>query len=199
MFCAGFLVSDSWVVTLASCSIYNNTYVRAGSESYQSGGVISYIEETILHPDFDLGTFDSDIALYKLKTPLTGENIRPLVLPDPKNVSIASGDSFIIAGWGQTTAADITFSDVLQEINVPAVTKDDCRQVYGRLVTENMICGGGDEAKGPCGGDEGVPVLWKGQPVGLVCYIYHCARTGFPIIFTNIVNFVDWIHEVIET
>lgn len=132
----------------------------------------------------------------RLQPPVAGDNIKPITLPDPNNMTIESGDTFTVAGWGHTHSFLNILSDYLLEVNITAYSTEDCKKIYGDVIVDNMICGGGikDGIKGPCGGDEGGPVLLDGIPVAMVSLYYDCSL--YPSIFTNLLNYVTWIKDV---
>jgi len=80
---------------------------------------------------------------------------------------------------------------------VPVVSGTVCREIYGEeTVTANMFCAGELETGGrdACKGDSGSGAVDEsGALVGLVSWGYACARTGFPGVYTQVGNYVDWI------
>ena len=54
-----------------------------------------------------------------------------------------------------------TYPDGLQEVTVEILNNTDCSQLYGPIITENMMCTSGKNAKGSCFGDSGGPAIVK--------------------------------------
>ena len=52
-------------------------------------------------------------------------------------------------GWG-TTSYGGDSSSVLQEVEVPVVTNEQCKTTMGSGITDGMICAGGVEGKDGC-------------------------------------------------
>ena len=58
------------------------------------------VEQVILHEEFDLNTFDNDVALLKLTTPIAWSNyVSPVCLPPPM-YELAPDTRCVITGWG---------------------------------------------------------------------------------------------------
>jgi len=58
------------------------------------------VAKVFLHPDFNLDTFDSDVALLRLNTPVTwSSTVSPVCLPPP-DYEFQSTTQCIITGWG---------------------------------------------------------------------------------------------------
>jgi len=58
------------------------------------------VAKVFLHPDFNLDTFDSDVALLRLNTPVTwSSTVSPVCLPPP-DYEFQSTTQCVITGWG---------------------------------------------------------------------------------------------------
>jgi len=58
------------------------------------------VAKVFLHPDFNLDTFDSDVALLRLNSPVTWSSaVSPVCLP-PYDYEFHSTTQCFIAGWG---------------------------------------------------------------------------------------------------
>ena len=54
-----------------------------------------------IHPDYDKNKKDNDIAILKLKTPLTfNDNVQPACLPDANFHPDIYGGIGVVSGWG---------------------------------------------------------------------------------------------------
>jgi len=84
----------------------------------ESHRVAHTVAKVFLHPDFNLDTFDSDVALLRLNTPVTwSSTVSPVCLPPP-DYEFQSTTQCVITGWGvagqtssshTTTASDACF------------------------------------------------------------------------------------------
>ena len=62
----------------------------------------SNVDEITNHPNYDADTNDNDIAILKLKKPLTfTKDVQPACLPDP-SFSPEEGELGVVSGWGRT-------------------------------------------------------------------------------------------------
>ena len=60
------------------------------------------LKQVISHPNYNAYTFDNDIALMELDSPVTySDYIRPICLPAPQHV-FPAGNTVYITGWGAT-------------------------------------------------------------------------------------------------
>ncbi len=60
------------------------------------------LKQIIPHPNYNAYTFDNDIALMELDSPVTySDYIKPICLPAPQHV-FPSGNTVYITGWGAT-------------------------------------------------------------------------------------------------
>lgn len=80
------------------------------------------VAKVFLHPDFNLDTFDSDIALLRLNTPVTwSSTVSPVCLPPP-DYEFHSTTQCVITGWGvagETSSSHAaTASDLFYSVSV---------------------------------------------------------------------------------
>ena len=55
-----------------------------------------------------------------------------------------------------------------------------------------MICAG-EAGKDSCQGDSGGPMTCSGKHCGIVSWGYGCAAAGYPGVYAETSNFIDWI------
>ncbi|KAL0168827.1 hypothetical protein M9458_037049, partial [Cirrhinus mrigala] len=61
-----------------------------------------YLKQIIPHPYYNAYTYDNDIALMELDSPVTySETIRPICLPSSETI-FPTGETVSISGWGAT-------------------------------------------------------------------------------------------------
>ncbi|XP_070562117.1 transmembrane protease serine 2-like [Ptychodera flava] len=187
--CGGTILNKEWVVTAAHCVSIRN------------------VVEIIPSPHYDPKTFDADIALLKLDTPVAfTKYIRPICLPLNDNVVTDQEDLAVVVGWG-TTSKRRRSSDVLREAYLPIVNQQTCVASYERsyVVTDNMFCAGYQTGRfDSCEGDSGGPLMLQDERSQRY-YLYGIVSWGRPGqcavrdsygVYVNVSNFTPWIQEI---
>jgi len=116
--------------------------VRYNTLNSGSGATIKATKLTI-HPAYSSSTIDNDVGIIELAEPLTlgGEQAQPVTLPSAGS-DPAAGTPVLCAGWGTTSESGST-STTLLKVQVPIVSRADCRSSYGSSsITEQMVCAG---------------------------------------------------------
>lgn len=104
------------------------------------------IVEISIHPDFDMATYENDIAVIKMHRPTIFDSyIWPVCLP-PVGRSFEN-ESAIVTGWG-TRYYGGPASTVLMEVGVPVWPRDRCTQSFVQRIPNTVICAGSYEGGG---------------------------------------------------
>jgi len=169
--CGATLIASKWVVTAAHC-IYNrewdakNFKIRVGEfdRKVEEGTEEEYqVERIFRHYKYNPFTTDSDIALFKLTTPVKyNKYVSPVCLPSREP---PVGTQCYVTGWGATNASG-RMSVQLQQGKQAVVSNRACydfnKKAYPQLsVTPSMLCAGdgGKTAISGCHGDSGGPFV----------------------------------------
>ncbi|XP_075729284.1 trypsin alpha-3 isoform X2 [Rhipicephalus microplus] len=166
-----------------------------------SAGTKVIVKHFYRHENFDFQTFKNDLAILWLDEPIKlGPKARTICLPkSPQNLV---GKTVVVAGWGVTTENG-TGSPVLRYTTQVVWNLEQCIQGLGGIAfySPQQICAykRGSDA---CQGDSGAPLMLKEgdafQMAGLVSFGNGCNMDGVPGVYTNIVNYRDWIDLTIS-
>ncbi|KAH7032625.1 LOW QUALITY PROTEIN: trypsin-like cysteine/serine peptidase domain-containing protein [Microdochium trichocladiopsis] len=199
-FCGGVLLNANTVITAAHCSVgqsASSVRVRAGSLNRNSGGTQVGVSRILVHPSYNSGTTDNDVALWRLSTAIpTSSTIGYVTLP-AQGSDPAAGSSAVTAGWGTTSEGSGSLPTALRKVTVPVVSRATCQAAYGASsVTTSMICAGlAAGGKDSCQGDSGGPIVDSSKTlIGLVSWGDGCARPNAYGVYTRIGQFVTWIN-----
>lgn len=105
----------------------------------ETPAIMRAVTAIVRHRNFDSNTYNHDIALLRLrkKVPFT-KTISPICLPKEK--TDPAGKVATVIGWGRTSEGG-TLPGKLQQVNVPILTVNQCRNMKYRAsrITTNMV------------------------------------------------------------
>ncbi|XP_059555593.1 kallikrein-7-like [Myotis daubentonii] len=196
--CAGVLVHEKWVLTVADC--YSREYiVQIGTNLLVDRNAQKIrATEFFTHPRYDVTTNVHNIMLLKLSSPAKlSPTVRIMKVPSSCK---QPGTTCTVSGWGSTTMdGAVRNPAALMCSNVRIIPYNDCKQVYPILLRKFTICAAPPSRSSfTCKGDSGSRLICQGSLQGLVSSDYFPCHPPFdPIIYTRVCKYRKWIYETI--
>ncbi|UJR27559.1 hypothetical protein I4U23_008841 [Adineta vaga] len=217
-FCGGSIISESHILTAAHCTISlaspSSLQVYVGSIYLSSAVQVRSVSKIYNHPSYSSSTYQNDIAILKLSSPLnldqTGVDL--ICLPNVSSTILSSseyptvGINLVAIGWGVLYEGSRITSSTLQQVTIQSIAANStyCRNIrlqnsYTQFCAGIMPQGGKDT----CQGDSGGPLLmftsdniW--EQVGITSVGYGCARADYPGVYTRVAAFQSWINATMN-
>jgi hypothetical protein len=160
-----------------------------------------HVDQIFVHPAYDAGTQQNDVALMHLAGVATGAT--PIQL-FTDTAGPAAGTAALISGWGTTSSGGV-LSDIVKsaDVHVLAAPGGACGDYALRFDPVTMLCGG-EIAGGvdTCQGDSGGPLVVDplGTPklAGVTSWGDGCATLNFPGVYARVSTYVPWIQDHID-
>ncbi|XP_065757766.1 coagulation factor X [Muntiacus reevesi] len=209
-FCGGTILSEFYILTAAHCLHQAKRFtVRVGdrnTEQEEGNEMAHEVEMTVKHSRFVKETYDFDIAVLRLKTPIQfRRNVAPACLPekDWAEATLLTQKTGVVSGFGRTHEKG-RLSSTLKMLEVPYVDRNTCKLSSSFSITPNMFCAGYDaQPEDACQGDSGGPHVTRFKDTyyvtGIVSWGEGCARKGKFGVYTKVSNFLKWIDKIMKT
>ncbi|KAL6063128.1 hypothetical protein STEG23_037780 [Scotinomys teguina] len=210
-FCGATVVGDRWLLSAAHCFNHTKTeqvQAHLGTVSLLGVGgspVKLGLRRVVLHPRYNPGILDFDVALLELARPLVfNKYIQPICLPLAIH-KFPVGRKCMISGWGNTQEGNATKPDILQKASVGIIEQKMCGVLYNFSLTDRMLCAGFLEGRvDSCQGDSGGPLACEETPgvfylAGIVSWGIGCAQAKKPGVYARITRLKDWILKAMSS
>ncbi|KAK2576104.1 hypothetical protein KPH14_007438 [Odynerus spinipes] len=210
--CGGVLITDKYVITAAHCqpgflaslvAVFGEFDISGERETKRS--ITKNVRRVIVNRGYDPATFENDLALLELESPVQfDEHIVPICMPD-ENVDF-TGRMATVTGWGRLKYNGGVPS-VLQEVQVPIMENSVCQEMFqiaghSKLILESFLCAGyATGQRDSCEGDSGGPLVMQRPDgrwmlVGTVSHGIKCAAPYLPGVYMRTTYFKPWLHSI---
>nr|XP_025044528.1 transmembrane protease serine 12 isoform X2 [Pelodiscus sinensis] len=163
------------------------------------------VRDIFVHSQFQMETFENDIALFKLyKSVRYNDYIQPICLPATHfNLNINNQSTCFLSGWGSISEKG-QGSPILQEAQVDIIPSNICNgfEWYAGMVNNNMFCAGFESGGvDSCQGDSGGPLACYNQDtskyylIGITSFGFGCGRPKLPGIYVRVSRYRRWINS----
>nr|AID60304.1 serine protease 3 [Nilaparvata lugens] len=213
--CGGALLNEQWIATAGHCVddlMKSQIRIRVGEYDFSTMSepypfAERSVTRKVVHPNYNYFTYEYDLALVRLDAALEfAPHIAPICLPGSDDLLI--GENATVTGWGRLSEGG-TLPSVLQEVTVPIVSNDKCKNMFLRagrheFIPDIFMCAGFDDGgRDSCQGDSGGPLQVRGRDgrfflAGIISWGIGCAEANLPGVCTRISKFVPWILDVMN-
>merc|ERR1712141_133905 len=214
-FCGGTLITNNFVVTAAHCledisKSLDNIEIKFGKikakRKVEPNEQVKKIKKIHRHPQYNEITYDSDIAIIELESPVEFTDfVIPICLPhDESDFKLLVVKSYVVViGWGATRKNKNKWSKRLKEVRIQIINQSECKRKMTYPVTDNMFCAGTGGHGDACEGDSGGPISMKNAEtnkhvlLGIVSWGLDCEDPNYYGVYTRLYNYLSWVHSIV--
>ncbi|XP_042069353.1 tryptase-2 isoform X1 [Haplochromis burtoni] len=206
--CGGTIVAKQWVLTSAQCVAnydYRRSFVVVGAYQLQKAAHrYMGIANIVQYRDLGNSNYENDIALIKLKKPITfSKDVAPVALPDKDDTFGPSSECWI-TGWGEVgNGVPLPFPKTLQQLRISIMSWSTCNKTYPQIA-HNTLCGASRKGRDACKGNYGGPLVCrKREKLVQVGIMSHgspgsCGLANHPSVYTEVAKYLTFINDYVH-
>ncbi|WGW01381.1 trypsin-like serine protease [Vibrio sp. YMD68] len=214
-FCGATIINQEYVLTAAHCVYDDDLMLHMIVIPNLNDELDLFTKEGIRAKEFYyLDTFRNtsdtlwkdDIAIIKLEKPVLSMNYYNLINKSETNLN--SNEKYIAIGHGDTNSEGENGTK-LKKTELSFVDNDECKNIYGSLITRNHLCFEGNllgkSRNSICDGDSGGPIyLNNGNEyiqIGIASFgpiVCGDQKINITSVFTNLYEYQSWIEQVLN-
>ncbi|XKL65412.1 hypothetical protein PGB90_008832 [Kerria lacca] len=210
--CGGVLITNKYVITAAHCqpgflanlvAVFGEYDISGEVESKRS--VSKNVRRVIVHRQYDAATFENDIALLELESPIQFDShIVPICMPEDDEDF--TGRMATVTGWGRLKYGGGVPS-ILQEVQVPVIENRVCQEMFqtaghSKVILSSFLCAGyANGQRDSCEGDSGGPLMVERGDghwtlVATVSHGIKCAAPYLPGVYMRTTYYKPWLQTI---
>ncbi|XP_075222826.1 kallikrein-7-like [Lycorma delicatula] len=206
---SGVILNNKWLLTTGTLlhEADPSILIRGGTDKVICKGQARRAAKRIVHSNYTYPWLNN-VGLIKLKKPFKfNKNLKAIkighVVPQDGKKAVLSGFGITIETRGdkKTPLSKSDLTGQLQASSLEVITYHNCKKYYDSdSFTNRNYCTAVNLTTSPCLLDDGSPLVFKKNLVGLFCGTSDCGNPTKPTIYTDITykEIKDWIHATIK-
>ncbi|RZF33359.1 hypothetical protein LSTR_LSTR007704 [Laodelphax striatellus] len=213
--CGGVLITNKYVITAAHCqpgflaslvAVFGEYDISGEFESKRS--VSKNVRRVIVHRQYDPATFENDIALLELESPVQFDShIVPICMPQDDDDF--TGRMATVTGWGRLKYGQYRggVPNRKQEVHVPVMENAVCQEMFQtaghtKSILNSFVCAGyANGQRDSCEGDSGGPLMVEREDghwvlAGTVSHGIKCAAPYLPGVYMRTTFYKPWLQSI---